>query len=119
MLFQQVQFFFFFCAPLVISYLFAQLEWRLTGQERANDRASEVDMTPNGISEDIVKCLCSIFIRICTSKDRLGELNDPYVINFQSQKRDIGPYKNLCEVKASTVDFNRTTNALFLIHRLE
>ncbi|KAK4260064.1 hypothetical protein QN277_003232 [Acacia crassicarpa] len=96
-----------------------QLEWRLTGQERANDRASEVDMTPNGISEDIVKCLCSIFIRICTSKDRLGELNDPYGINFQSQKRDIGPYKNLCEVKASTVDFNRTTNALFLIHRLE
>ncbi|XP_028760471.1 uncharacterized protein LOC114735720 isoform X3 [Neltuma alba] len=94
-------------------------EWRLTCQERANDRASEVDMTPNGISEDIVKCLCNIFIRICTSKDRLGELSDPYGINFQSEKRDIGPYKNLCEVKASTVDFNRTTNALFLIHRLE
>lgn len=96
-----------------------QLEWRLTDQERAGDRASEVDTTPNGISEDIVKCLCSIFIRICTSKDRLGELNDPYGINPQSKKRDIGPYKNLCEVKASTVDLNRTTNALFLIHRLE
>ncbi|KAF7809807.1 Ternary complex factor MIP1 [Senna tora] len=96
-----------------------RLDWRLTDDERADDRASEADMTPNGISEDTVKCLCSIFVRICTSKDRLGEFYDPYGICSESEKRDIGSYKNLCEVKSSNVDLNRTTNALFLIHRLK
>ncbi|KAI4327474.1 hypothetical protein L6164_019930 [Bauhinia variegata] len=132
-----------------MDHLKLQLEWRLLDQERApessssssDDRASEVDSTPNRISEDIVKCLSSIFARIGTSKDKLGEskamlsrspsaLNqcnkekdlyeyDPYGVSSESEKKDVGPYKNLFEVKASTVDLNRTTNAVFLIHRLK
>lgn len=106
--------------PFELWFLLVQQEWRLTDQERADDRASEIDITPNGISEGIVKCLCSIFVRICTSKDRLGELHDPYdICSSESEKRDIGSYKNLCEVKASNVDINRTANALFLTHRLK
>ncbi|KAK7251072.1 hypothetical protein RIF29_33951 [Crotalaria pallida] len=125
-----------------------QLDWRLAAdQERAqsspsssDDRVLEADSTPNRVSEDIVKCLCSIFVRIVgTSKDKFGEsktpprftsafnqcskekfqLCDPYDIISESKTTDVGPYKNLCEVKASTVDLNRTTNAVFLIHRLK
>ncbi|XP_020221023.1 uncharacterized protein LOC109803760 isoform X1 [Cajanus cajan] len=123
-----------------------QLDWRLADHERAqssssssDDKVSEVDSTPNRVSEDIVKCLCSIFVRIGTSKDKIGEsrtpsrsasvfnqcikekdqLCDPYGICSESKTREVGPYKNLCEVKGSTVDLNRTTNAVFLIHRLK
>lgn len=134
----------------VISSLFslflAQLDWRLSEQERAqtsssssDDKVSEVDSTPNRVSEDLVKCLSSIFMRISTSKDKFGEsktpsrfisaLNqcskekdqfcDPYGICSESKTREVGPYKNVCEVKATTVDLNRTTNAVFLIHRLK
>lgn len=104
---------------MIKGFCFVQLEWRLADQERADDRASEVESTPNGISEDTVKCLCNIFVRICTSKDRVGEFHDPYGICTEYEQRDIGSYKNLCEVKASNVDLNRTTNSLFLIHRLK
>ncbi|KAI4314947.1 hypothetical protein L6164_027804 [Bauhinia variegata] len=134
-------------AEKCMDHLKVQLEWRLLEHERAqhcsssssDDRPSEVDSTPNRVSEDIVKCLCSIFVRIGTSKDKLGEPKtmpscsasvlkqcnkekelheyDPYGVFSELEKRDIGPYKNLCEVKASTVDLNRTTDAMFLIHR--
>lgn len=124
----------------------AQLDWRLSDQERAqssssssDDKVAEVDSTPNRISEDIVKCLSSIFVRVGTSKDKFGELKtpsrytpafnqcskekdqfcDPYGICSESKTTDVGPYKNLCEVKASSVDLTRTTNAVFLIHRLK
>lgn len=134
------KFFFVFC------FLLVQLDWRLADHERAQsssssseDKASEGDSTPNRVSEDMVKCLSSIFVRIGTSKDKIGEsktpsrsgsvfnqwskekdqLCDPYGIGSESKTREVGPYKNLCEVKASTVDLNRTTNAVFLIHRLK
>ncbi|CAJ1942761.1 unnamed protein product [Sphenostylis stenocarpa] len=123
-----------------------QLDWRLADHERAqssssssDDKVSEVDSTPNRVSEDIVKCLSSIFVRIGTSKDKIGEaktpsriasafnqfgkekdqLCDPYGICSESKTREVGPYKGLCEVKASSVDLNRATNAVFLIHRLK
>lgn len=118
--------------------MLVQLEWRLTDQEKAQEsssgssdnRTSEVDSSPNGISEDIVKCLCSIFVRIGTFRDKLAEwktkpcdeekeLRDPYGICSETEKRSVGPYKNLCEVKGSTVDLNRTKNAVFLMHRLK
>ncbi|KAK7331104.1 hypothetical protein VNO77_25318 [Canavalia gladiata] len=133
-------------ADKCMDHLKLQLDWRLADHERAqsspsssDDKLSEVDSTPNKVSEDIVKCLCSIFVRIGTSKDKFGEsktpsrsasafnqcskekdqLCDPYGICSESKTREVGPYRNLCEIKASTVDLNRTTNAVFLIHRLK
>ncbi|KAL4314238.1 hypothetical protein S245_050974 [Arachis hypogaea] len=107
-----------------VDHLKLQLEWRLVDQERAqssssssDDKAPEVDSTPNRVSEDLVKCLCSIFLRIGKEKE---QLNDPYGICSDSKtRRDVGAYNNLCEIKASNVDLNRTTNAVFLIHRLK
>nr|KYP62617.1 hypothetical protein KK1_017158 [Cajanus cajan] len=105
-----------------------QLDWRLADHERAqssssssDDKVSEVDSTPNRVSEDIVKCLCSIFVRIVFNQciKEKDQLCDPYGICSESKTREVGPYKNLCEVKGSTVDLNRTTNAVFLIHRLK
>ncbi|CAJ2635437.1 unnamed protein product [Trifolium pratense] len=124
-----------------------QLDWRLSEHERAQsflnspieNKVSEIDGTPNRVSEDLVKCLSNIFVRIGTSKDKFVESKtpstsgssfnqcrkekdqfcDPYDICSESKTREVGPYKNLCEVKGSTVDLNKTTNAMFLIHRLK
>ncbi|KAK6924079.1 Ternary complex factor MIP1, leucine-zipper [Dillenia turbinata] len=105
----------------------------------SGERVSEEDSQPNRISEDILKCLCSIFLRISILKDRSlestsftssspsdafersGETNLREMSGTGSdiQKRDIGPYKHLCAIEASSIDLNRTTNALFLIHRLK
>lgn len=81
---------------------------------------SEIDSTPNRVSEDLVKCLSSIFVRFGAFKDKeKDQLCDPYGICSESKTREVGPYKNLCEVKVSTVELNRTTNAVFLVHRLK
>lgn len=112
--------------------MIVQLEKRLVDQERAqnssgssDDKVLEVDSTPNRVSEDIVKCLCSIFMRISTFKDNLGESKtktppcDPYGICSVSKTRDIGAYNSFYEIKAPTVDFNRIRNAEFLTNRLK
>ncbi|XP_045814144.1 uncharacterized protein LOC123907813 isoform X1 [Trifolium pratense] len=106
-----------------------QLEKRLIDQEKAQNSSSlsdnvlEVDSTPNRVSEDIVKCLCSIFMRIGTFKDNFGEsktlTRDPYGICSISKTRDIGAYNSFCEIEASTIDFNLVRNAVFLINRLK
>ncbi|KAG2724493.1 hypothetical protein I3760_01G020300 [Carya illinoinensis] len=121
----------------------SKLESRLV-EERAEesssgssgDRVLEADSTPNKVSEDIVKCLSGIFTRMSTLKDKVAELGafqsvashasnretefrDPYDICPEYRNRDIGPYKHLCSIEASSIDLNRTTNALFLIHRLK
>ncbi|KAE9606766.1 hypothetical protein Lal_00025864 [Lupinus albus] len=89
----------------------------------SDDKASDNDCTPNIVSENIVKCLCSIFIRLSTFKDKCSkekdQMCDPYGICSESKTRDIGAYNNLCEIKTSTIDLNRTTNAMFLVPRLE
>ncbi|XWS45292.1 hypothetical protein CRYUN_Cryun15aG0124200 [Craigia yunnanensis] len=124
-----------------------QLDGRLVDQERAqesssgssDDKVSEADCTPNKISEDTVRCLFSIFARLSTMKHKAvesrtlpswsivnsherykeSECQDPYGICSDLKTRDIGPYKHLCAIEANTVDLNRRTNALFLIHRLK
>lgn len=109
-----------------------QLEKRLVDKERAqdssissNDKVLEVDSTPNRVSEDIVKCLCSIFMRIGTFKDNLGESKakplprDPYGVCSVSKTRDIGAYNSFYEIKALAVDFNRMRNVVFLTNRLK
>ncbi|XVF17720.1 hypothetical protein REPUB_Repub10bG0147900 [Reevesia pubescens] len=125
----------------------SQLDGRLVDQGRAqespsgssDDNVSEADSTPNKISEDTLRCLFSIFGRLSTLKDksmesgtvpsrpvvnshernRESDCQDPYGIFSDLKARDIGPYKHLCAIEANTVDLNRRTNALFLIHRLK
>lgn len=132
-------------ALVLIIPLVVQLECRLVDQERAqescsgspDDKVSEADSSPNRISQDIVKCLSSILLRMSTLKDRVVEpgssqsalfaragngdtqFTDPYDICLDVKNKDVGPYKNLCAIDSSSIDINRTTSALFLIHRLK
>ncbi|KAJ4847047.1 hypothetical protein Tsubulata_017078 [Turnera subulata] len=112
-----------------------QLETRMVDHERAqdncghsDDRISDINITPNKVSEDLVKCLSCIFSRMYTLKDKAVESRgdnwrneswDPYGIFSEFNCRDTGPYKNLCAIEATSIDLNRTTNAIFLIHRLK
>lgn len=47
------------------------------------------------------------------------EVQDPYGICSEFGKRDIGPYKHLLSIEASSINLNRTAHSLFLVHRLE
>ncbi|XP_052197771.1 uncharacterized protein LOC127804789 isoform X2 [Diospyros lotus] len=123
-----------------------QLNYRLLDQERAQESSSsssdggvsEADSTANKISEDVLKCLCSIFRRLSTVKDKAVESKAiasvavfsneniqkvesqyPYGICSEFRKREIGPYKHLCSIETGTIDLNRKTSASFLIHRLK
>lgn len=53
------------------------------------------------------------------ASNRETELGDPYDICPEFRNRDIGPYKHLYAIEASSIDLNRKTNALFLIQRLK
>lgn len=123
----------------------SQLECRVPDQENAEARshvtASEGvsgDASPNKLSEDILKCLSSIFLRMSSMKNRRtadnlsflstlvsqeneeeAECQDPYGICSEFGKRDIGPYKRLFSIESGTINPNRTSNSLFLLHRLE
>uniref|UniRef100_A0A5B7BFS6 Ternary complex factor MIP1 leucine-zipper domain-containing protein n=1 Tax=Davidia involucrata TaxID=16924 RepID=A0A5B7BFS6_DAVIN len=124
-----------------------QLECRLVDQESAQESFSgssacgvlEAESTPNKISEDILKCLSSIFLRLSTLKDKIvqsetspslvalssngngreTDFHDPYGICSKFKKRDISSYKHLFAVEAGSIDLDQKTNAAFLIHRLK
>ncbi|XP_059642563.1 uncharacterized protein LOC132284471 [Cornus florida] len=121
-----------------------QLECRLVDHGSAQERSSEhrmleAESTPNTISEDLLKCLSSIFLSLSTLKaatiqsetspspgalasmgnSRKTKLHDPYGICSESRKRDIGPYKHLYEIESASIDLNQKTNDSFLIHRLK
>ncbi|WCJ35372.1 hypothetical protein M5689_016633 [Euphorbia peplus] len=122
-----------------------QLECKGTGQENAEtlnvsstDATSTGDHSANKISEDIIKCLSSIFSRMSCMKNRqtvdnlpfLSSLTshenaeetafrDPYGICSEFGKRDIGPYKHLFVIEAGTINLNRTSSSLFLLRRLK
>ncbi|KAG2719849.1 hypothetical protein I3760_02G010300 [Carya illinoinensis] len=102
----------------------------------SDERVLAADSHPNKVSEDMVKCLSSIFMRMSALKDKVVEsgtfravashgnnretqFRDAYEICSEYRERDIGPYKHLCAIEASSIDLNRATNALFLIHRLK
>ncbi|KAK4276651.1 hypothetical protein QN277_014777 [Acacia crassicarpa] len=109
--------------------------------EMINPSASEKspgDENPNTISENIVKCLSSILLRMSSVKNtgpaddtsslrNLKPLNsvegeepwDPYGICSEFGKRDIGPYKQLCAIEAKSFNPKRTANSLFLLSRLK
>lgn len=102
----------------------------------SSDRNLETESsTANKISEDVIKCLSSIFLRLSKSKGKTmesellssvialafegdNEFRDPYGICSES-RRDIGPYKDLSVIEACSVDLKRKTNASFLINRLK
>ncbi|KAI9113193.1 hypothetical protein K1719_015718 [Acacia pycnantha] len=109
--------------------------------ETRNPSASEKspgDENPNTISENIVKCLSSILLRMSSVKNtvpaddtsslrNLKPLNsvegakpwDPYGICSEFGKRDIGPYKQLRAIEAKSFNPKRTANSLFLLSRLK
>ncbi|KAL0450317.1 UNVERIFIED_CONTAM: hypothetical protein Slati_1588100 [Sesamum latifolium] len=105
----------------------------------SDDRVADIESEANRMSEDILKCLINIFVRLSSSKGKtmdfesfsslsakaLSENNvesnfrDPYCNFSQLKKRDVGTYKHLYAIEARSVDLNRKTNASFLIRRLK
>ncbi|KAG6784533.1 hypothetical protein POTOM_010230 [Populus tomentosa] len=122
-----------------------QLEHRLTGQENVEARTVVTpgerlsgDNSPNKVSEDIMKCLSSIFLRMSSVRNKPTadnlpfsstlvsqengkeiECQDPYGICSEFVNRDIGSYKRLFSIEPGAINPNRTSNSLFLLHRLE
>ncbi|KAA0064363.1 DUF547 domain-containing protein/Lzipper-MIP1 domain-containing protein [Cucumis melo var. makuwa] len=106
-------------------------------QLRAPDDKVSSDDSPNSISENILKCLSSILLRMSSIKNRGAteslhlfsmvttmqteetDLPDPYDICSEFGMRDIGPYKNVRTVEACSINTKRTTNSLFLFQRLK
>jgi len=127
-----------------VSFHNVQQEPRLNSQQIADLRnhsphkSSPEAERPNIISENIVKCLSSILLRMSAVKnpgsacdiphlwdlkpkkcDEGTEFGDPYGICLEFGKRDIGPYKQLCAIDAKSFNPKRTANTLFLLHRLK
>jgi hypothetical protein len=103
----------------------------LQQQELRNHRLKEIpqeDESPNTISENIVKCLTSILLRMSTpplrplkSKNCIEgtQFLDPYGI-LEFGKRDIGAYKQLsASIEAESFNPTQTAKSLFLLHRLK
>ncbi|KAJ4880234.1 hypothetical protein Rs2_37288 [Raphanus sativus] len=91
----------------------------LADQDKAQESVSESlqsGTAANRVSEDLLKCLVSIILRISSSKDIVL---DPYSNCSEWRTRELGVYKSLCSVDASSIDLGRRINALFLIHRLK
>ncbi|VVB09975.1 unnamed protein product [Arabis nemorensis] len=102
-----------------------QLDDRLADQDKAQesvsgssseDKSLQSGNAANRVSEDLLKCLVSIILRISSSKDIVL---DPYSNCSEWRTRELGAYKNLCSVDASSIDLGRRINASFLIHRLK
>ncbi|KAL0726216.1 hypothetical protein Bca4012_022309 [Brassica carinata] len=100
-----------------------QLDDRLEDQDKAQESVSgsssedkSLQNAANRVSEDLLKCLVSIILRISSSKDTVL---DPYSNCSEWRARELGAYKNLCSVDASSIDLGRRINASFLINRLK
>ncbi|EHA8589995.1 hypothetical protein COCNU_scaffold014080G000010 [Cocos nucifera] len=102
------------------------------------DKAASDDSSgPNKLSEDILKCLVSIFSQMSSPKSTMEDVEmspsvsgssvsseetnfrDPFGICFEFGRRDIGPYKHCRAVEASSVDANVITSAPLLTRRLK
>ncbi|KAK4434459.1 hypothetical protein Salat_0608700 [Sesamum alatum] len=99
---------------------------------------SPLDDSPNKISESILTCLMKIFLRMSSKRNSsttetlpavpvlhsldslaYAECNDPYDLCSKFGKRNIGPYKHLVSIEASSINLNRTTISVFLVQRLK
>ncbi|KAI3889816.1 hypothetical protein MKX03_033854 [Papaver bracteatum] len=110
-----------------------QLECRTIDRDGAKESCSvlpdqknlgERNSCPNKISEDIVKCLSAILLRMRTQKVKgsdsfEAEFRDPYGICKEFEKWDVGPYKHLRAIEASSVDPNPTPDSSILTQRLK
>ncbi|XP_039066958.1 uncharacterized protein LOC120212839 isoform X2 [Hibiscus syriacus] len=122
-----------------------QLECRVRDQDSAEVRnlstSDERPLANNGaskVSEELVKCLSTIFLRMSSMKRRssaesfpslsmLGsqesrdetKFRDPYGICSILGRRDIGPYTHLISIDAGSINPNRSSNSLFLLRRLK
>ncbi|KAG2302412.1 hypothetical protein Bca52824_031063 [Brassica carinata] len=91
---------------------------RKTNAEQRFCGGADEKCDPNRISEDLVKCLSSIFM-ICQENEEDTTSRDPYGICSSFRSRDIGPYKNFINVKAASANQNRTSSSYaFLIRQL-
>ncbi|CAH2046685.1 unnamed protein product [Thlaspi arvense] len=95
-----------------------------------SSRGADENCDPNKISEDLVKCLSNIYMRMSSvkshgavrksqenSKDNM--FRDPYGICSSFRRRDIGPYKSFINVQADSINRNRmSSSSAFLIRRL-
>ncbi|MCL7047812.1 hypothetical protein MKW94_024601 [Papaver nudicaule] len=113
-----------------------QLECRAIERDSAKESCSvlpdqnnvgDKNSCPNKISEDIVKCLSTILLRMKTQKAKgsdflfesftcknsvEAEFRDPYGICTEFEKWDVGPYKHLQAIEASSVDPNPTHSSI-------
>ncbi|KAG9150354.1 hypothetical protein Leryth_014542 [Lithospermum erythrorhizon] len=113
-----------------------QLESRIVNHGNAGGKNSGVqglksakDDNPNKVSENILKCLLNIFSRMSSKRSMSiadttsllsGEnFKDPYGICSEFGRRDIGPYRDLIVIEATSINPNRTTLSVFLVHRLK
>ncbi|XP_011074462.1 uncharacterized protein LOC105159187 isoform X2 [Sesamum indicum] len=124
-----------------ISQLESQVMDHETSEEKIpvkRDAISPIDDSPNKISESILKCLMKIFLRMSSKKNSTitetlpavpvlhsleslayAECNDPYDLCSKFGKREIGPYKHLVSIEASSINPNRTAISVFLVQRLK
>ncbi|KAG1366605.1 hypothetical protein COCNU_13G003950 [Cocos nucifera] len=102
----------------------------------ASDEANE-SSGPNKLSEDVLKCLVSIFSRMSSPKNTVEEremspsvsgssessedtgFRDPYGICLEFGRRDIGPYKHCRAVESSSINSNVVMSAPILARRLK
>lgn len=120
-----------------------QLQCRNVEQAKESSSGSPEDIMLDGenetnkISEDTLKSLISIFIRLSTSKgktmdsesfsplvpeafsenDAESDFQDPY--SLTSKFKDVGPYKYFYSIEAGSIDLSHKANASFLIRRLK
>ncbi|KAL9268347.1 hypothetical protein AKJ16_DCAP17997 [Drosera capensis] len=117
----------------------------ITNRESAQESSSctlknkviGVDSEPNKISEDLLRCLCSILVRLNTENDQPPqplifsaslvpqkcesglEFQDPYGSDVAFKDRDVGPYKHIYAIDAGSIDVKRKRNVMFLLHKLK
>lgn len=101
----------------------------------SDDRGVDIESEANKMSQDILNCLISIFVRMSSSRGKTMDFSslgakafcdnnvessfrDPYFNSSELKKRDIGTYKHLYVIEAHSVDLNRKASASFLIRRL-
>ncbi|KAI4336948.1 hypothetical protein L6164_015416 [Bauhinia variegata] len=108
------------------------------GKPSLNAKPPEDENSPNIISENILKCLSSILLRMSLEKNSSSaddisflwtpktqdfvegnEFWDPYAICSEFGTRDIGPYKQFCAIEAKSFNPERISNSMFLLRRLK